>query len=148
MSRPLFVYGTLRDPDVLRAVLGHPLDDIALRAASAPGIRVVYFPARTYPALLAAPASAAEGILLEHLCATDLALLDLFEGAEYVRRPLDVIVSGAIESADVYWPAVAIPPEAPDWRFDEWVGRHKSAFLAAETSGIEDLRRHLSSLPR
>jgi len=147
MPQPLFVYGTLRDPDVLALVLGHPYPETDAEPATAPGCRVVLFPGRTYPALLAAPGEAAPGTLLHHLSGTDLAALDLFEGAEYQRRSLDVIVSGGHLAADVYWPATEIGGNAPDWRFADWVGRHKSAFLSAEVRGIEELRRHLSNLP-
>ena len=50
----LFVYGTLRDPDVLGAVLGRPATGLN---AAAPGYAVVNYPGRVYPALLRRPAT-------------------------------------------------------------------------------------------
>ena len=50
---PLFVYGTLRDPDVLAAVLGHP--HLLHQAAEANGYAALHYPGRSYPALVASP---------------------------------------------------------------------------------------------
>ena len=59
MQRPLFVYGTLRDPDLLAAVLGRPLAACEILAAVAPGFRAAHYPNRIYPALIRAPGAAA-----------------------------------------------------------------------------------------
>ena len=146
MPLPLFVYGTLRDPDVLTLVLGHAVDPAPRIAALAPRHRVVFFPQRTYPALVPDPTTVAEGPLLRDLSAADLAALDLFEGDEYSRKAVEIIVSGTPERADVYWPEVPIQAGGPDWRLQDWTTRHKSAFLAAEARNITELRRNLSGL--
>ena len=64
MDRPLFVYGTLRDPDLLAAVLGRPLQAGEVIAAAAPGFRATHYPNRVYPALIRAPGGFAEGLVL------------------------------------------------------------------------------------
>jgi hypothetical protein len=143
LSLPLFVYGTLRDPDVLRLVIGHPVAAASAVPAAAPGHRVVCFPGRTYPAIRREPGATALGLALHGLSATDLRLLDLFEGDEYVRGEVEIIVSGERQTADVYWPALPIPAAAPDWRLGDWTHRHKAAFLAAEADAIAELRRHV-----
>ncbi|MBE0581268.1 gamma-glutamylcyclotransferase family protein [Devosia sp.] len=61
---PLFLYGTLRDPDILAAVLGRTVAVRQLIAATAPDCVAVYFPGRVYPVLLRRPGSAAPGLLL------------------------------------------------------------------------------------
>ena len=50
----LFIHGTLRDADMLRAVLGLPLTAAGLRNAIAPGYRVAVHPGWVYPALVPA----------------------------------------------------------------------------------------------
>ena len=145
---PLFVYGTLRDPDVRRLVLGRPVEPADALPATAPGLAAVFYPGRTYPALVAVPDGAAPGTLLTGLSPADLAVLDAFEGPEYARRPVEVIVNGGPRAADVYWPATGIAADAPRWRLAEWVSRHKAAFLAAETRNLAELRQHLTDLPR
>ena len=52
----LFVYGTLRDPQLLSAVLGRPATGLN---AAAPGYAAVHYPGRIYPALVRRPGSAA-----------------------------------------------------------------------------------------
>ena len=148
MPLPLFVYGTLRDPDVLRLVLGRDVAPSTITPATAPNHRAVFFPRRTYPALIRDPVETAAGTLLTNLTSADLVLLDLFEGEEYSRRAIEIIVSGQPETADVYWPAVAIPPDAPAWHLADWTARHKAAFLGAEAQNLIELRRRLTELPR
>ena len=147
-SRPLFVYGTLRDADVLAAVLGRLDGQKTAIAASAPGYRAVFVPDRTYPALLADRTATAPGLLLKGLAQADVALLDFFEGEEYSRGAIEIIVSGEPVAADVYWSVVPVPADAPQWELEAWAGRYKAAFLAAETETIAQLHRRLSSLTR
>jgi gamma-glutamylcyclotransferase (GGCT)/AIG2-like uncharacterized protein YtfP len=144
----LFVYGTLRDPDVRTLVLGRPIAPANALPATAPGHAAVFYPGRTYPALIEAPGGAAPGTLLTGLTADDLAVLDAFEGPEYARRPVEIIVSGTPRTADVYWPAIEIVATAPPWHLGAWTSRHKAAFLAAETRNLAELRQHLTDLAR
>lgn len=151
MPRPLFVYGTLRDADVRTLVLGRRLAPAALQAAMAPGYEAVYLRGRLYPALRRAPGAAAgagaEGLLVSGLAPAELAALDAFEGVEYRRGPIDLIVSGQPAAADVYWPAVE-PGEAAAWRLEEWVRRHKAAFLSAQAADMAAWRSRLTALAR
>ena len=83
-NEALFAYGTLRDPDVLARVLGHPAPAAAAPAV-APDCQVVFFPCRTYQALRQSPGAGAPGTLIEGLSDVDLLALDAFEGDEYRR---------------------------------------------------------------
>jgi len=143
----IFAYGTLRDPDVLRLVLGRNVDPAAIAPATAPGHRAVLFPRRTYPALIDDPSATAPGTLLTNLTPADLALLDRFEGEEYSRRAIEIIVNGEPRTADVYWPTEPIPPDAATWHLADWTARHKAAFLAVEADNLIELRRRLTDLP-
>lgn len=143
----IFAYGTLRDSDVLRLVLGREVDPAAVTPATAPGYRAVFFPRRTYPALIRDPTATAAGTLLTSLAPADLALLDLFEGEEYARTSIEIIVSGQPATADVYWPTQPISPDAPAWHLADWTSRHKAAFLGGEADNLIELRRRLTELP-
>lgn len=134
----LFAYGTLRAPELLAAVLGHPAKSVD---AVARGYRTVYYPGRTYPALIAAPGRVARGALVADLTADDLRLLDQFEGDEYERRTIKVRVESRLTSAEVYWPLADIAATAPQWHYDEWRARHAGSVLTAQ--GATGLRERL-----
>jgi hypothetical protein len=145
----LFVYGTLQDADVLGAVLGRPVDMAGLRRALAPGYRAVACPGRVYPALAVSGADAAPGLLLESLSGLDLAVLDAFEGEEYRRGTITVLVDGAAHEAGAYLPVNALPATAPAWSLAEWTAMHKPAVLRQETGTATALRQRLAAqLPR
>jgi hypothetical protein len=141
----LFVYGTLRDPDVLAAVLGRPYDMAGAAIARLSGHRVVFFPGRTYPALVAAAGRDAEGLALAALTPTDFAMLDAFEGDEYRRSGASVIVNGLAVQADVYFPRQPIGAAAAEWSFDTWVAKHKAEFLTAERENLVQQRARLTA---
>lgn len=134
---PLFAYGTLRAPELLAAVIGHPAPAVD---AIARGHRVVYYPGRTYPALIVARGHDAPGTLISGLSQQDITQLDLFEGTEYERRGIKVRVDGKLVSAEVYWPLVPIGADAPSWRYEDWRARHPAV---GSTDGAVALRARL-----
>jgi AIG2-like family. len=145
----LFIYGTLQDAHVLGAVLGRPVDTATLRRAQAPSYRAVSYPGRVYPALVKTGADAAPGLLLESLSALDLVVLDAFEGEEYRRESITVIVDGLSLIADAYLPVAAIAVDAPTWSLADWTARHKPAVLGREIGTAAALRQRLSArMPR
>ena len=143
MTLPLFVYGTLRDPDLLAAVLGRPLRAGGQYAARAPGFRAVPYPGRVYPALIRAPGAAAEGLLLLDLSPFERDLLDAFEGGEYRRTPLAALVEEDLFEADAYLPAIAVLNSGPDWSLAHWQAEHKPRVLGAEAASAAEIRSKL-----
>jgi gamma-glutamylcyclotransferase (GGCT)/AIG2-like uncharacterized protein YtfP len=142
MERPLFVYGTLRDADMLAAVLGRPLRDGERLAAVAPGYRVVHYPGRTYPALLRTPGAAARGDVLIRLTPFETDLLDQFEGEEYRRGVVPAMIDDELHEADAYLPTSAIPAPTP-WSLEAWQAAHKASVLQHEARLADDIRRRL-----
>lgn len=138
----LFVYGTLRDAHLLSAVLGRTPHGLE---AAAPGHAAVHYPARIYPALVRRPGSAATGIVLTDLSAFELDLLDAFEGDEYRRDVIAVIVDDELHEAFAYLPAIPITGQ-PDWSLSVWQARHKPTVLAAERATAEQLRARLIAI--
>jgi gamma-glutamylcyclotransferase (GGCT)/AIG2-like uncharacterized protein YtfP len=133
-SRPLFLYGTLRDGDILAAVLGRIVSDHHLVVASLPDCAAVYFHDRLYPALVQRAGSVAPGLLLTNATSDDLAALDAFEGDEYWRGPVQAATKAGLVAAEVYWPAIPVAPSARDWTLEHWVSEHKPRVLARETA--------------
>ena len=138
----LFVYGTLRDPELLAAVLGRP--SIGL-AAAAPGFAAVHYPGRIYPALLRRPGAVTAGLVLTDLTGFELDLLDAFEGEEYRRGILPVIIDEALHEAFAYLPAVAVSNQ-PDWSLARWQAEHKARVLAGEKASADQLRAKLIAI--
>jgi len=138
----LFVYGTLRDPQLLSAVLGRPATGLN---AAAPGYAAVHYPGRIYPALVRRPGSAAAGLVLTDLTPFELDLLDAFEGDEYRRGVIPVIVDEELHEAFAYLPVVAVG-EQPDWSLSDWQEEHKGRVLAGERATAEELRMKLIAI--
>lgn len=143
MSDLLFVYGTLRDPDLLAGVLNRPLRADRMLAATAPGFAALHYPGRLYPALVRAPGAAAEGLVLTDLTAFEHDLLDAFEGAEYRRGLVPVMIDEELHEAAAYLPAIAVPADAPPWTLAAWQRHHKPRVLGSERAGADEIRRRL-----
>jgi gamma-glutamyl AIG2-like cyclotransferase len=146
MAEPLFVYGTLRDPDILVAVLARPLNAAAALAGVAPGFRAVAYLGRAYPALLRAPGGSAPGLVLTDLSPFERDLLDLYEGNEYRRMLIPVMIAEELHEAFAYLPAIAVSPTAPDWSLAAWQREHKARALPGERRAARELREKLIAI--
>ena len=145
-GRPLFVYGTLRDMDLFTAVLGRRPDRRNVAAAVAPGWRVVFLPGRSYPALISAAGGRAEGEIVLGLSRAENALLDAFEGDEYRRAVVPVLVEGEMHEADGYLPTAPVGQEAEPWVLARWQAEHKAAALAGGAPAAAEIRRRLRAV--
>lgn len=143
MDRPLFVYGTLCDPDILAGVIGRRADPRQVLGAVAPGFRAVFYPQRIYPALVRAPGGRAEGLLILGLTAFERAVLDVFEGAEYRREIVPVLVDAELHEADAYLPVVHVGADGPAWSLADWRARYKAEVLTGEADAGAEIRARL-----
>lgn len=142
IARPLFVYGTLRDPNLLAGVLGRPLRAGARLAAVAPGFAAVHYPNRIYPGLVRRHGAAAPGLVLTDLSPFERDLLDAYEGEEYRRAPIPVMIEDELHEADAYLPAVDIAG-GESWTLEAWQNQHKAKVLATERAAAAALRQKL-----
>jgi gamma-glutamylcyclotransferase (GGCT)/AIG2-like uncharacterized protein YtfP len=142
MTAPLFVYGTLRDPELLAAVLGRAIRPGEAEPAIAPGFRATFYPGRTYPALIRAPGGSADGLLLLALSRFELDLLDAFEGEEYRRAIVPVIMDQELHEASAYLPAIPVVGDDP-WQLEVWQAEHKSRVLGGDAAQAAEIRRKL-----
>lgn len=145
LDRPLFVYGTLRDPDLLSAVLGRQPDRRTVAAAVAPGYRAVFYPGRIYPALIHAPGETAEGDVVVGLSRFEHAVLDAFEGEEYRRGIVPVLIEGELHEAHAYLPAVAVADDAEPWSLCSWQQEHKAIVLPEDAAAAARIRARLAT---
>ncbi|MBI3328435.1 MAG: gamma-glutamylcyclotransferase [Nitrospinae bacterium] len=96
----LFVYGTLTDPQRVKAVTGRQLARVE---ATLEGFERIV-PERGYPYILPKPGASLSGFLLRNLDAASLNRLDRYEavGDLYLRQDVEVLVAGQRVHAVTY----------------------------------------------
>lgn len=117
----LFAYGTLRFPDVLRALLGrvpHHSPGIV------PGWRVAALAGRIYPVLVPGD-GAAGGVLISGLTAEEWRVLDAYEDDFYALERLTLVDGRTGWTYLTRDPATALPA---DWSPGEFTTRHLTEF--------------------
>lgn len=114
--------------------------------AAAPGFAAVHYPGRIYPALVRRPGAAAPGLVLTNLSPFEIDLLDAFEGAEYRRGIIPVMIGEELHEAFAYLPAIEIGPDATPWVLSDWQIHHKSRVLGAERATADELRLKLIAI--
>lgn len=120
--RDLFVYGTLRFPEVLRALLGRVPGH---RPAAANGWRVAGLPGRVYPGLVPGDGMA-HGHLITGLTPNEWRTLDAFEGPQYELKRL-ALTQGGHAWAYVWTPVTEVEPD--DWSPEDFGKRHLPAYV-------------------
>lgn len=126
----LFVYGTLRFPRILSALIGR--SPVATPAAVT-GWRAAALRGRPYPGLVAAPGGTATGLLLTGLSASEWRVLDRFEDDEYDLReiPLDgPRHDRAPASGWAYTWANPAEVEADNWDAEHFAAHRLDAYAA------------------
>jgi hypothetical protein len=126
-----FFYGTLRDPDVRRLVIGPGVDRIAIAPAVLPGWRCVFLRGRVYPVLQADGSAETVGVLADGIDPRQVARLDRFETDEYRRGVARVRgACGKVANAHVYFAVRPGLASTTAWDLDAWQRRWKKALLA------------------
>ncbi|MFB8274703.1 gamma-glutamylcyclotransferase family protein [Nocardia colli] len=118
----LFVYGTLRFPEVLKVLIDRVPN---LVTAVAPGWRVAALPGRLYPGLVPEPDTLAHGLLLTGLTLGEWEILDAFEDDEYDLRAIQL--AAAADPVSTYiWTAAAAQD---DWHPDQFTATYLADFV-------------------
>ena len=135
---PLFVYGTLRHPKVLEAVVGRMPD---ARPARLSGYGVREIAGTSDPAIHPDPVSVVDGLILDGLTAEEHLRIDYYEGdGEYERRSVRVETGAGAVEAEVFLPTAKQAPPAGPWIFERWSERYGDAmaYAAAEIMAVRD----------
>ena len=124
---PLFVFGTLRDADVLALVLGR--EDVPTEPASLADRSARTVAGRDYPVLVPEPGARAPGALVHGLDEADRVRLAWFEGEAYALAPCRVETAAGAEVDAVLFAAATPLPVAGPWELDAWRATGKAGFL-------------------
>lgn len=119
----LFAYGTLQFDAVLEALVGRIPKQVP---ASAPGWRAASLEGRVYPGLVAAPGSAAPGVLFTDLSRREWTILDAFEDDRYDLR--EVTLTSGERGLAYVWPDGEVLEE--DWDAEQFRTRHLGEYAA------------------
>ena len=131
-AHSLFIYGTLRDGDVLSAVLGHDCANLTICEGEAPFMQVLQVAHVDYPCLRQGKDDdVAEGALLSDLSDEDIRKLDQFEGENYKRMPLEVIADRKLVKTQAYFPLIELET-AGFWSFEAWRLNGRDGFMARD----------------
>ncbi|MCS7174014.1 MAG: gamma-glutamylcyclotransferase [Armatimonadetes bacterium] len=106
----LFVYGTLRDPRLVRRLTGRTFPT---EPACLPGWRLLS-PRQTrsgYPEIVPDLRASVSGLVLHDVDSASLSVLDAYEEG-YVRRRVQVLVATGVQEAEVYVPAYVLGEDA------------------------------------
>lgn len=86
----IFTYGSLMFPEIWQRVVR---GDYRSAPATARGYARYALADDTYPGMIASPQATVEGVLYFDVDAQDVAALDAFEGSEYRRDLIDVVIN-------------------------------------------------------
>ncbi len=125
----LFVYGTLLDADLRRALLGPAARRLSVTNAVLKGYRRVALHGGAYPALRRDAAARVDGCVLAGTDRTVEARLTAYEGEEYryARRPVEIAGMGRAMAG--LFLTRSPPPAGPPWSLADWQRRHKARVL-------------------
>lgn len=133
----LFVYGTLQHSELMTAVAGAG-DDIS-KPAQLTDFVVERLDGDVVPLIRAMPSSFVDGVLFVGLSNSQIARLDLFEGAfGYERSDCVVETTDGDVNAQVYLPPTDGADGAGPWSLDEWGKDHLQPMLYA----VDEVFRH------
>ncbi|WP_113910454.1 NUDIX domain-containing protein [Roseovarius dicentrarchi] len=134
----IFLFGSLRDPQLRNIVLGRDGDDAPLPPAVLPDHAVTWDAAQMLPILAARPGQEAAGVLLENARAEEAGRLEFYaRGLGCVPREVCVRAAGGVHQALAYdLPAGSAPAAAP---FDlaHWAQRWGAISRGAATEAME-----------
>ncbi len=134
LGASVFVFGTLRDPDLLQVVAGGAVDAVP---ATLPGFRVARAEGQSFPILNERSRKEAEGLLLR-LTDAQLARLDYYEAPyDYARCPVTVETGDGAVQAQVYAPQHGRWTPAGNWSLSIWQDRHGALMREAAVEIME-----------
>jgi len=134
----LFLFGTLRDPDLFAVVFGRPLDAVARAEARLDEHAAVHALGCPYPVVVARPGRAAPGLVVDDLAAAEIERAAFYESTLYELRPVTVATVRGARPARAFFPTAALPASDETWHLPVWQRGPKRHALA-EARLIMDL---------
>jgi ADP-ribose pyrophosphatase len=128
-----FFYGTLRDADVRRAVLGPAADALAVAPARLAGYRCAPVAGGRFPVLVPEAGASAEGVVVDGVGLVAAARTSFFEDDGYDYGVTAVAVETAVDGARQAWAFLStgrLTPGPGRWSIELWRRQHRTAFVA------------------
>ena len=127
----IFVFGSMRDRELLEVVLGRRVAEPVYQAATLEGYRLGRVPDERYPLLVRDIDSRVAGEIVDGLSEEDLARVLFFEGDEYELQPCRVTVQGAGYRDVLFCDNFVHATETitASWSLSEWQRVDKPSFL-------------------
>lgn len=145
-EQPIFVYGSLRDDDVLRLTLGDAAERLQPVAAVLKDHETLKAADGPFPVLRTRAGAEAPGLLLQPMDPEVRARLDFFEASyDYALAPRRVQTADGEVPALVYVPGADIAVEDAPWDLDLWRASDKALLLEI---GAEILAHRLGAAAR
>ena len=127
----IFNFGSMRDLDIFRIVLGRTVSKDNTKNAYIKGYRTVKVEGKPYPALVQDNVSITEGILVINLTPEDLDRIQHYEDGEYGTEILPINLKNGDKEiyAQVYSiHSSKLTPTDEDWNFDEFQKEFKPEY--------------------
>lgn len=150
--RPLFVYGTLRDPELRALVLGPDHDRVRMQAGRLKDHTALRAAGEDYPLLVPSPGSSLAGDLIHDLSAEAMARIRFFEGAsigpdaagdEYVSRPVTVETETGPVQAQTFFATEPFCATDGPWSHDDQTETERALLLECTREYMD----HVGRLP-
>lgn len=117
----LFFYGSLRDQDLLRIVLGDDDARITMNDATLADHAVHWAEGQSFPMVVQAQGHTAKGLVAFGLTRDDIERLNFYEGGfDYDLRAISVETSEGAVAAEIYWPPEQGLKAGATWRLRDW----------------------------
>jgi hypothetical protein len=138
---PLFLFGTLRDPELFSVVFGRRQETLVCRPAHLPGHAAMRVDGGDFPVLVARPACRQPGLLVEGLEPAEVARAVFYESSGYLLAPVCVRVASARATARAFLPTGRLPASPARWRLASWQRRHRRRVVTAAAVAFEHFGR-------
>lgn len=129
MTQPLFVFGTLLDPDLVSVVIGNDISDFRTEPARVHGHRAVRAAHAAYPILVEHPEAVTHGMLIHGLSDEHVERIAFYETHEYELGAIHVHAEDAPTHARAFFSIDAVIPSDDAWKLAEWQRQHKKLAL-------------------
>ena len=129
MTQPLFVFGTLLDPDLVSVVIGADISEFRLEPARVHGHRAVRAAHAAYPILVEHPEAVTHGLLIHGLSEDHVERIAFYETHEYELGAIHVHAEEIPTRARAFFSVDAVIPSEDAWVLAEWQRRHKKLAL-------------------
>ncbi|CAN7101938.1 unnamed protein product [Brassica rapa subsp. narinosa] len=136
-SYNVFVYGSFQEPAVVSLILEFTP---VIVSAQLHGFHLYRLKGRLHPCISPFESGLVNGKVLTGLTEAQLKNLDMIQGAEYVRKTVEVVLTETSEKMEVealIWANMDDPDMYGEWDFEEWKRLHMDKFIEASKKFIE-----------